>query len=386
VLKGQLSNKKKILILIDWFAPGYKAGGPIQSCVNLCAVLKTQYDVYVFTTDTDHGEEIPYRGIRSNEWITDTDKGIQVYYAQKKGLTLSRLKREVIHINPDFVYLNHLFSPRFVVYPIWLKLTGSIKGTMIVCPRGALYQSALNVKRYKKIPLLLVYKWLGIQRKVKFHATNQREAAAIAQYFPASQVSIADNLPNLQQQPFETCEKVAGSLKMIYVARIVAIKNLLFLLTLLPQLQEQIYLTVVGPVEDKEYWASCEQQISALPANIHVTCEGPVENSLLQKKIKAHHVYILPTTGENFGHSIFEALLAGRPVVISDQTPWLQLQQQNAGWDLPLNSPAQFVEAIKTMASCNQQQFDVYAKAAWKYAGDFIEQSVNKNPYSNIFS
>jgi len=66
-----LINKKKRLILIEWFAPGYKAGGPIQSCVNICRALHTQYDIFVLTSDTDHGETAPYPGKISNQWITD---------------------------------------------------------------------------------------------------------------------------------------------------------------------------------------------------------------------------------------------------------------------------------------------------------------------------
>jgi hypothetical protein len=31
--------------MVDWFAPGYKAGGPIQSCVNVAFALK---DIIVY--------------------------------------------------------------------------------------------------------------------------------------------------------------------------------------------------------------------------------------------------------------------------------------------------------------------------------------------------
>ena len=150
------NKKKRILIIVDWFAPGYKAGGPIQSCVNLSFALKDFYDVYVFTSDTDHGETAPYKDIPPDQWITNIDPAIKIYYAKRNGLSLKQIKNEIESVNADFVYLNHLFSPYFVVYPLWLKYAGSIKNKLIVCPRGALYDSALSVKPYKKKPFLFL--------------------------------------------------------------------------------------------------------------------------------------------------------------------------------------------------------------------------------------
>ena len=51
-----MPEKKKILIFIDWFLPGYKAGGPIQSVVNLINHLGHEYDFDVVTSNKDLGE------------------------------------------------------------------------------------------------------------------------------------------------------------------------------------------------------------------------------------------------------------------------------------------------------------------------------------------
>lgn len=381
-----MNGHKKLLILVEWFSPGYKAGGPIQSCANLCYALKDRYDIYVLTTDTDHGEDKPYPGIEANKWILNADWGIQIFYAKKATLTSRQLASEIHQLSADYVYLNHLFNPLFVVYPLWLTGLGKIKSKVVVCPRGALNESALNIKRYKKIPLLLLYKWMGIQQKIKFHATNQQEQQAIEKYFPGSTIQIADNLPKMLQAPFQTCEKKPGSLNCIFIARIVSIKNLLFLLQLLKDVKAQMNLTVIGPKEDESYWAECRTCMQQLPENIKVQYEGAVNNALLQSKIQQHHLYILPTAGENFGHSIFEAMLAGRPVLISDQTPWLHLQQANAGWDLPLSKPDEFAAVLQQVASFNQEEFDRVAKGAWTYAHTFISNPQLNLPYLKLFA
>ena len=72
-------SKKKILVFIDWFRPGFRAGGPVQSCVNLIDHLKSEYDFSIITSDTDYMEDKPYAGIKSDEWIVRED-GVRVYY------------------------------------------------------------------------------------------------------------------------------------------------------------------------------------------------------------------------------------------------------------------------------------------------------------------
>lgn len=380
-----MTIEKKLLILVDWFAPGYKAGGPIQSCINLCIALKDKYKIYVLTTDTDHGESKPYNGIVQDKWIFDEQLGVNIFYAKKQTLKASQLAAQIDYVNADFVYLNHLFSPYFVIYPLWLKFSSKIKAKVVVCPRGALYNSALSLKSYKKRPLLYLYKWMGIHRQVTFHATNEREYKAIEQYFPGSEIVVADNLPDTNQPVFSTCIKETGKLKCIFIARIVPIKNLLFLLQSLQKIKEQVTLSIAGPVENEIYWEECNRHIKQLPVNITVNYLGPKSKAELSSLIQQHHLFILPTTGENFGHSIFEAMLSGRPVLISDQTPWLNLEQQNAGWDLPLTEPENFAAIIKKMAECDQEQFESYAKGAWQYAADYINSTKAKEQYYNLF-
>lgn len=378
-------EKKKILVLVDWFAPGYKAGGPIQSCVNFAFAMKKEFSIYVLTTDTDHGETEPYAGIASEQWTNNLHPDIHVYYLRKTGLSRSGLRRQIQTVQPDFVYLNHLFSPLFVIYPLWLRYRGRIRGEVVVCPRGALYDSALAVKTWKKTPFLRLFRWLGLHRRVLFHATNEREKGAILRYFPGSKVMIADNLPNMNQPAFISRPKQAGAVRFIFVARLVAIKNLGFLLQALEEVKANVELTVVGPVEDKSYWEECQSRIAQLPAHISVNYLGPRRNDELLPLLQQHHIFALPTTGENFGHSIFEALLAGRPVLISDQTPWLGLTAKKAGWDLPLDNAGGFTRIVEETAAWDQARFDEWARSAWEYAHRFIENPDLFRQYIQLF-
>jgi len=379
-------EKKKILVLVDWFAPGYKAGGPIQSCVNFAFSLRDEFGIHVLTTDTDHGEQEPYDSVEAGRWTNDLHPDIQVFYLRKRGITRRQIREQLDAVEADYVYLNHLFSPLFVIYPMWLKYTGRLKSQVVVCPRGALYDSALSVKPWKKTPFLKVFKWMGLHKRVLFHATNEREKAAILRFFPGSKVLIADNLPKSDQGAYESCPKEKGVVKCIFVARIVAIKNLQFFLKALEGTRVRVELTIVGPVEDNAYWADCQKTIDGLRKNIRVEYLGPRRNDELMSLLQRHHLFVLPTTGENFGHSIFEALLAGRPVLISDQTPWLGLPLKKTGWDLPLTDAAAFTRVVEEVAGWDQPVFDEWGRSAWAYAAAFIRNPELREQYIRLFS
>ena len=384
---GSNGRKKKILVLVDWFAPGFKAGGPIQSCVNFAFFMKNAYQVFVLTTDTDHGETKAYDGIPADSWISNLHPDFKVNYLRKATLTRGRLKKELLAAKADYIYLNHLFSPLFVIYPLWLKFRGKLKDTVVVlCPRGALYDSALSVKPWKKTPFLKVFKWMGLHRKVFFHATNEREKKAILHYFPGSKINIADNLPNSNQPEVRTCRKEKGLLKCIFVARIVPIKNLLFLLRALENSRVRVELTVIGPVEDQPYWEECRTLIGKLGSLITVNYLGPRRNDELMPILQDHHLFVLPTTGENFGHSIFESFLAGRPVLISDQTPRLDLTSRRVGWDLPIKDPSAFTKVLEEVGEWDQAQFDEWSRSAWNYARAYLENPKLRQDYFELFA
>ncbi|MGC4099092.1 MAG: hypothetical protein QM706_18430 [Nitrospira sp.] len=64
---------------------------------------------------------------------------------------------------------------------------------------------------------------------------------------------------------------------------------------------------------------------------------------------------------------IVEALLAGCPVLISDQTPWRDLQTKGVGWDLSLADPQRFREVLQSCIDMDQAAFSALSKQAWEY-------------------
>jgi glycosyltransferase involved in cell wall biosynthesis len=102
--------------------------------------------------------------------------------------------------------------------------------------------------------------------------------------------------------------------------------------------------------------------------------------------MEAHHVFVLPTLGENFGHAIFEALSAGRPVLISNKTPWLNLREKETGWDLSLEDEQSWMKAIVEAAGWDQEIFDRWSRKCRDFAQKQVERADLNPAYLKLFN
>jgi glycosyltransferase involved in cell wall biosynthesis len=384
VIAGKLN--RKILLFADWYEPGYKAGGPIRSCVNFSRYMQGDYRVHVFTTDRDLGSPEPYEGITVDEWQLDK-YNISIYYCSPKMLTLQNIRKQMSVVQPDFIYLNSMFSLKFTIYPLLISRLYHLDHLVVLSPRGMLRDSAIQFKTGKKRFFLKAFRLLGLHRSVRFHATDETEARDIYNYFgEGTRVSRVPNFPGPLIADFPFPVKAPGELSLLFIGRIHPIKNLNFLLEILADVRATIQLTIVGSLEDAAYWEKCRKIIAELPASIRVEYAGEIANQELPAIIAKHHIFALPTKGENFGHAIFEALALGKPVLISDQTPWRGLRSAGAGWDLSLDRPEDFRLAIEEAAAYDGEKYEGLCRTTWKYIENYIARLDLKDEYKKLFS
>jgi glycosyltransferase involved in cell wall biosynthesis len=175
---------------------------------------------------------------------------------------------------------------------------------------------------------------------------------------------------------------------MVYISRIAPKKNLLFLLNELKSVPvtTNLKLDIFGPIEDLMYWNKCKDIIQNELKNISISYKGEIEFTNILTTISNYHFFILSTFGENFGHSIFESFAAGRPVIISNNTPWKNLEQKNIGWDLSITESGSFFKAIIKASKLNQRSFDKMCDDSLEFAHNFIEEADFIKKYSKIFN
>ena len=120
-----------------------------------------------------------------------------------------------------------------------------------------------------------------------------------------------------------------------------------------------------GTVYDQTYWERCQQAIAGLPANISIQWHGHLDNDRVAAVLAESHALFMPSVGENFGHALIEALAVGRPLLISDRTPWKNLEKEHAGWDLPLEDPGRFVASIQALIDMGQSAYNTWSAGAY---------------------
>lgn len=247
--------------------------------------------------------------------------------------------------------------------------------------------TALQFKRSRKLPFLKALRLLNVYSKIIFQATDPTEQSDIRNICGRElDVRLIPNFAARPREWIEPPEKMIKQLSIIFLGRTHPIKNLHLLLQWLPQIKARIKLTIITTDEDPGYWNKCNELINGMPENVQVKVRKDVPHDEVQEIISKHHVLVLPTEGENFGHAIFEALSLGRPVIISDQTPWRQLHHQKAGWDLPLSESHKFIAAISAASSWNQEEINLWSYNAWRVATEYSEDKTIKKLYLDLFS
>jgi glycosyltransferase involved in cell wall biosynthesis len=386
-MTGQEIHRAKpvILVFIRHYLPGFRSGGPVRSVSNLVQALAEEYDFRIVSLNRDHGERAPYSDVTPGQWTQLGED--RVYYAtdREAGFALSR--RMVRDIQPDMVYLNSLLDREFSMKPFLAAGRGRAI-PVLLAPRGELSPGALGLKAKRKRLFLELVQASGYYANVNWHASSVAEEGQIRQMLapPANRLFLASNLPEMPRDSVpRTQAKRPGALKIVLAARISPMKNTLAAIRMAGQLEGEIELDLWGPLENREYWAACQQQMLLCRPNVKVRYRGEVAHEQLQALLHGYDVMLLPTLGENFGHSIIEALSAGLPVVISDRTPWRGLMDAGVGADVPLDNGPEFVRQLERLRAMNEREMQDVRAACGRYVAAWQADHANLDAYRKMF-
>lgn len=376
-----------MLISYDWFYPGFRAGGPIQSLTNLTIALIPDYEIFVITGSRDLNSSEEYNGILINSWndvyLPGSQKAVKVFYADKDTLTKSTYNKLINQIEPSIVYLNGIFSYVFFLLPLLcLRRNNTVK--IVVCPRGMLKKGALSSKAFKKKIYINFLKLFGLLKAVLWHATTIEESEDVHQHFPSkNKVVVAANIPRRPLTNFSFIAKQPRELKLVYLSLINPHKNLLLLLQILKELDGKVWLDIYGPVVDELYWSRCVDLLKQIPATVQY--KGAVEPEKVQEVLSNYHALILLTKGENFGHAIYESLSVGRPVITTHFTPWQHLYEQQAGANVSLEHE-ECTKEINAFVHMNQDEYNAMCTGAHNMASNYYKNLNAENSYRELFT
>lgn len=345
-----------ILTFVGHYLPGFRAGGILRTIVNTVDNLSDEFDFRIVTRDRDLGDHQPYADVVSNKW--DVVGKSMVYYLSPERLNLRVLEELITSTEHDIIYLNSFFDP-FTIKVLFLRKLKKFPSTpVIVAPRGEFAWASLKLKYPKKIVFISIARLIGLYLKVRWHSSSEYESEDIINIMKIdpSLIHVALDLPSriLSDPSSESSAKTIfnpNSLKIVFLSRISREKNLDYAIKVLNGVRANVTFDIFGPAEDKKYWDECKELIKRLPVNINVNYLGSANPLNVLNIFGQYDLFLFPSGGENYGHVIAESLISGTPVLISDKTPWKDLQKENYGWDISLDRIDSFTEVIDSYAS-----------------------------------
>ena len=380
-MQNKCSKKmERIAAFIGVYLPGFRSGGPVKSLSNMVEALSDRYTFDVYTSDRDSEMDAPYDGIRLNSPVV-VGKAI-VYYFSNDLVGLYCLLHNLLRSKSRIFYFNSFFSFKFSILPFLLISLIRSRDIKVLAPRGEFSKGALSIKSGKKRRFLSVARLFGIYRRVIWHASSEAEKDDIFRVFgPAAKVRVATDLAVSLWNGEMQYSKKEKSLKIIFLSRICEMKNLIDVIEIVGKVECHLILDIYGPIEDEIYWADCLKKINKISASANIVYRGSVAPGDVISKIAEYDLFILPSKGENFGHVIAESLFAGVPVLISDCTPWLDMERRNLGWSLSLNDLSKFSACIERCALMPASDYIVWRQYIRAWANENIgnESEIQRN-------
>lgn len=378
------NEKIKLLIFNDYFYPAYKAGGPIQSLVNLITHLDHFYEIYVISSAHDLNEQKPMENITSGKWVDvilpGSSSATKVWYVGKNEKMKHTITNAIEKIKPSVVYINGMFTYSYVILPLLIIKNAKI----VICPRGMIQEGALSGKYLKKKIYLTLLRLSGVVKNVWWHATTDVERDDAKKLFGNNiKVVVAGNIP---KRPVETVEyppKQKGKLRLVYISLITAKKNLLQAIEAINLSGLDISLDIYGPVKDISYWEKCELAIKKSKGKIQY--KGAVIPELVQTTFKNYDAGYFLTKAENFGHALYESLSAGRPIITSYFTPWENLENKLAGWNADIDNAEHIQNILSKVVAIDNEQFIKFCDGAHTIAKEYFSEGFEINDYKKLF-
>lgn len=368
---------KKILILMGRYLPGHRDGGPLRTMINVTEALGDEYAFYIGCYDRDHGDEAPYPGIKTGKWYS-VGKA-RVFYVEPGGFTCRRIEK--LAKNKDMIYLCNFYES-YGYKTLFLKRIQKLRCPVAVASMGVFSKEAQAQKALKKKIFIWGCKALGLFRSIPWSVTSELEGADVKRVMGKNAVCmVAEDLPRAnvpgRARGFEK------TLKIVFLSRICEHKNPMFLIQSINRMKNRnIEVGFYGPIQEKDYWNACLSELEK--SDFKWMYGGDVPSERVQDVLAEYDVLALPSKSENYGHVVFEALSVGCIPVISDRTPWGNIERKKAGFICALDQ-GEFARTLDHLAQMDRNRIMELSDHAVSYARDKVKESRKTTGYRDIF-
>lgn len=337
-----MNKPLKILQIIPSISLVY--GGPSQMVLGLSSALAAQeIEVMVLTTDSNGDAGQAPLDVPLNT-IVEQDGYSIIYFRcspfRRYKFSLELLRWLLAHSSKfDLAHIHALFSP---VSTAAATVARYKKLPYILRPLGTLDPADLQKKWQLKQVYAALLERQNLAGAAAIHFTSNQEAKISERFGTQSpNLVIPLGVRQPQQAKYESIKADLGipndQFLILFMSRIDPKKGLDLLIPALEKLliiNNNFHFILAGTnPQDPNYEQQIQQQIKASTLASCTTITGFVTGEIKAALLREADLFVLPSYYENFGIAVAEAMVAGTPVVISDQVHiWEEVKNAQAGW------------------------------------------------------
>ena len=333
----------RICLVSSSFYPATFYGGPIFATWDLSKKLaENGHEIYVSTTNANGDEKL---SLECNYFLEKENHVFVKYYNEhiKNKFSFAFIFGIWSDIKKsDIVYIQYLFH-----YTVFFSLLFSVlqKKKIVVCPRGSFSVFTLNNKLTFIKLIWLNFFIKPMVNKIIWQASSYLEERDILNKFPNADVNIINDGIDYEsfQNPFilsrnELLNKFTGTtfndvsnifFSMGRLHKIKCFDVLIDAFNLFLEKDKYAKLIIAGG--DDGVGKQLKNQIQKLHLSSSVFLIGAIDFEDKKLLLNNCDYFTLASEFESFGIVIAEALSCGKPVIISNKTPWKDIQINNCG-------------------------------------------------------
>jgi glycosyltransferase involved in cell wall biosynthesis len=236
--------------------------------------------------------------------------------------------------NYDLAHIHALFSPVSST-AAWVARRQQLP--YILRPLGTLDPADLQKKRQLKQLYAQVLERPNLTGAAALHFTSDQEAKISERFGTINHdwvIPLGVTLPEPSTGDIKAKLGIPSHTPtVLFLSRFDRKKGLDLLIPALERLPECHFILAGGNPQDSAYETEIRQRIAQSNLRDRTTVTGFITGSDKTALLQAADLFVLPSYYENFGIAVAEAMMAGTPVVISDQVHiWQEIHQSESGW------------------------------------------------------
>jgi glycosyltransferase involved in cell wall biosynthesis len=278
---------------------------------------------------------------------------------------------EFENATPDIVHIHGLWEAT----TFWgAKLALSHGVPLVIQPHGMLEPWALRQKLIKKRIGLLLYQRGILEGALLLIATSEGEFQSFRSLGLNQPIAVIRNGVKSFSDSFIRVErKISERRKILFLSRIHPKKGLLDLLEAWREISKEFLqwdIQIIGGADSKRHLRKVKKFVVENGLSNSVFFFGELSADQCYAAMLDSDLFVFPSYSENFGLVVAEAMSMGLPVIATNATPWIGLDEEQIGWTIkPGVEPLK--NALRSALSLSSQHLHEMGQRATKYSERF---------------